>query len=206
MSAAKLVVQPKVESRVDYSALEQQRSEALQAQLREQMRSIDVTRRHSMPGIVLRLVADSRYKDATYALQTYIQAKQEMYPKLGRRCENHFKHAKELVNAVRAKRNFPGLSQLSMSKQKEILDHSIGHFQELKLTLRSIELMIRDEAVKDIRSTAWVIKSIVISVGIITVLAFISDFQGSVGKPFWSVFVESTNQLFNFLIKLIPFI
>lgn len=189
------------ETKIDYRELEQQRSEAIQERLKIQLRAREVGKNASLRRVVLRFVADGKYNDANLIIDEYLQLK-AIYPQLKERCRLHIIHAKELINAIRAKRNFPNLSQLAMSKQQEILDHAIGHFEELKQTLRLVESMVKDEAIRDMRSTIWVLRSLVYFIVLMVVASFIMDFSGSRGKPFWVVFNDFVDTSFKFLLKL----
>lgn len=193
------------EPKIDYQALEQQRAEMLQQQLKAQLRSREVGRNHSLRRTVLRFVVDGRYEEASAMIEEYLEHKKD-YPALGIRAQAHVSHAKDLIHAVRSKRNFPNLSQLSMSKQQEILEHALGHFEELKYSLRAIEHLVKDEAVKDIRSTVWVLRSLVYLVTAVVGTAFFMDFTDSLGKPIWAVFNDLTDQTYALLTTFLPFL
>lgn len=194
-----------VESKIDYQALEKQRSDAVQHQLKLQLRSMEVGKNDSLRRVVLRLVVEARYADASMMIDEYLKLK-SFYPAVGKRAKIHASHAKDLVNAVRAKRNFPNLAQLSMSKQQEILDHALGHFEELRQTIKAIEYIVRDEAIQDIRSTVWVIRTLVYVSVILLATAFVLEFSGALGQPLWAVFNDFADTSFKFILKFIPFI
>jgi len=193
-------------SKIDYEFLERQRTQALQDRLRQQLTSrdsdgkIDSLRRH-----VLKCVVEAQYDDANKVIEDYIEMK-SLYPKLRERVEVQMRHSAELINAIRAKRNFPGLHLLSMSKQQEILEHAIHHFDELKLTLKGIEQIVRDEALQDIRSTVWVVRSATYSVVAIIAAAFIVEFSGALGQPLWTVFNDVVDVAYMQLAKYLPFL
>jgi hypothetical protein len=191
----------KIESKIDYRELEAQRSEAIQERLKIQLRAREVGKNASLRRVVLRFVADGKYNDANMILDEYLQLK-AVFPQLRDRSKLHVIHAKELINAIRAKRNFPNLSQLAMSKQQEILDHAIAHFEELKQTLRMVEAMVKDEAIRDMRSTIWVLRSLVYFTMLIVLTTFITEFSGSMGKPLWVVFNDFADNSFKFLMAL----
>jgi erythromycin esterase-like protein len=150
-------------------------------------------------------VAAGNYQDAADMIGAFIEVK-KVYPAFAERVEAQANHAKELVNAVRAKRNFPNLSALSMSKQQEILDHAVEHFDELRLTLKHIENVLKDEAIQDIRSTVWVVRTSVYTLVAIVAAAFVTEFSGALGKPLWVVFNDLADNGYKFLMKFIPFL
>ena len=195
----------KLDSKIDYEALEKQRTELLQAQLKFELKSREVGKTLSLRRAVLRLVVDAKYKDAGEMIDSYIQSKKD-FPSVENRARPYVVHAKELINAIRAKRNFPNLSQLSMSKQQEILDSAVAHFDELKFAIRYIEHAVKDEAIRDLRSTTWVLKTSVFTVLGVVLTAFMMDFNKSVGKPFWVVFNDFVDKGFDFFIATIPFL
>lgn len=191
----------KLDSKIDYQELESLRTEALKNRLILQLRAREVGKSASLRRVVLRFVADGKYQDANGIIDEYLHLKSN-YPKLKKRSALHVAHAKELINAIRAKRNFPNLSQLQLSKQQEILDHAISHFEELKQTLRIIEAMVKDEAINDMRATVWVLRSLVYVVIAIVTTSFFMDFSGSVGRPLWSVFSGFVDSSFKLLVGL----
>ncbi len=195
----------KVESKVDYQTLEKARAEVLQTHLKEQLKALEGNKNNSMRQMVLHYTSEGHYKEAATTLDQYIEIK-KVYPAVVGRCRGHVHHAKELLNAIRAKRNFPNLAQLSMSKQQEILDHAIGHFEELKATLKAIEFTVRDENVKDIRSTVWLVRTFVYSVLAVVVAGFIAEFADTLAKPVWWVFNDLTTNISSFILRVLPFI
>lgn len=195
----------KTDPKVDYLALEKQRAEALQLQLKQQLKALEAGNKASLRRVVLRYVTEGLYKEASATVDEYMDLKKE-YPSAITRGQAHVLHAKELINAIRAKRNFPNLSQLSIAKQQEILDHAIGHFEELKMTLKAIEYLVRDESIKDIRSTVWVLRTLFYSLTTIILASFLSEFMSTLSQPLWLVFNDLSNIGFDFLLKVLPFI
>lgn len=194
-----------VDTKVDYQALEKQRAEMLQNQLKQQLRALEVGKNSSLRRIVLRFVVEGQYTEAAATIDEYINIK-KIYPSVVERSDAHAIHAKELINAIRAKRNFPNLSQLAMSKQQEILDNAIAHFEELRATLKAIEYIVRDEGIKDIRSTVWVLRSLVYTVTGVIVTIFMHEFTETLGRPLWIVFNDFAIVSFRYLTKVLPFL
>ena len=190
-----------LDTKIDYQQLEQSRTQLLQRRLNQQLREREMGNQYSLRRAVLAQVVQGNYKEAG----DVIDAK-SVYPAFKERSVAHAVHAKELINAVRAKRNFPNLSQLSMSKQQEILDHAVEHFDELRMTLKTIEHLLKDEAVKDIKSTVWVLRTGVYATISIVAAAFIGEFSGSMGRPLWIVFNDIVDIGYKFLMNYIPFL
>lgn len=188
--------------KIDYEALEQQRSLALQDQLKSRLKSRQVGKDSSLRQLVLASIVESKYDNASDVIDEFIALK-DVYPSLRMRVTPHANHAKELINAIRLKRNFPNLSQLSMSKQQEILDHAVNHFDELKLTLKMIEHLTREEAVKDIRSTVWVVRALTYTISAIVIMSFLLEFNSDLRFLIWGVFNDITDTMFSKLSGLL---
>jgi hypothetical protein len=195
----------KLEPKIDYDALEQQRAELLQSQLKIQLRAREAGKSASLRRIVLRYVVEAKYKDAAAVIDEYLEMK-KMFPSLRSRCNTHAQHAKELINAVRAKRNFPNMQHLSMAKQQEVLDHALNHFEELKYTIKTIEHLVKDEAVKDIRSTVMIIRTLCWVVCAVLLTVFALEFSDSLMQPFLIVFHDFAKNSYEFAAKFIPFL
>lgn len=195
----------KMDVKVDYHALEMQRADALQLQFKKQLRSLELGKQASLRRVVLGFVIEGHYTEAATTIDEFMRLK-KIYQSAVERSSVYVNHAKELINAIRTKRNFPQLSLLSISKQQEILDHAIGHFEELKITLKAIENLIRDESIKDIRSTVWVLRTVVYTVVIVVVTSFLTEFTSKLGQPLWIIFNDFADISFNFLLKMMPFI
>jgi hypothetical protein len=50
-----------------------------------------------------------------------------------------------------------------MSKQQELFDRAMEHFEDLKVTLRKVEQVDREVRLDDVRSTVWVVKAVIYS-------------------------------------------
>ncbi len=116
-------------------------------------------------------VVDEKYDLAIEELNMYFAADSE-FPRFKEKIERHIEHCIDLINAIRAKRNFPGASSLTMAKQQELNDRFRQHFDELQTNLKQIEKIKVDLKLQDIRSTVLVIKAIAHSVLIIFLVAF----------------------------------
>lgn len=207
MDSNKLATAKELDSKIDYEALEQQRAAALQANLKYELRQreVDAGKIHSLRRYILRLVVETEYDKAAEITEAYVEAKR-IYPAAQERLLPQMQHAHELINAIRAKRNFPGMGQLSMSKQQEILDFAIQHFEELKTTLKMMEQISRDEAVKDIRSTEWVLRTGVYTMIAVVGVAFFYDMVGGLGQSVWIVSNILIDQVYAVAQKFIPFL
>jgi hypothetical protein len=154
----------------------------------------------TMRHTILSHVAAEGYDRAIVELKKYIEAKSD-YPQFEQRAERYVKYAIDLINAIRAKRSFPGLQHLAMSKQQELFDRAMDHFEDLKATLRKVEGIDREVKVEDVRSTVLVIKAIIYCAFAILVLGFLLEISRGV-LPATFVVVDSafgtmTNWIFD---------
>ncbi len=184
--------------KIDFRALEEQRTQALRKELQTRLRSRQAGKDSTLRREVLSRVVDARYEEADLVLDEFVSLKR-MYAAFINRGTPHVQHAKDLINAIRLKRDFPNLSQLPMTKQQEILDHAVSHFEELKMTLKMIEHISREEIVRDLRSTVWVIRCMVYSLAAIVAVAFLLDFNHGLREICWRMFNDYTNKLFELL-------
>lgn len=139
---------------------------------------------------ILSSVASENYDGAVQDLKAYIDSKSE-YPQFKARAERYLNYAVDLVNAVKAKRSFPGMQHLSMSKQQELFDRAMEHFEDLKATLKKVEMIEQEVRLDDVRSTVWVIKAMVYCVFGLLVLAFLLELSRGV-LPAATVVVDDT--------------
>lgn len=203
MGAAKLdkpvEAKEKAQKAIDYERMEKARTAALQAQLKERLKGEFGSGTDGLRRVVLKSVVIGDYEKANQSLDNYIVLKED-YPDFHPRVADMVRHCRELINAVRSKRNLPGLSQLSMAKQKEIMDHVVNHFNELKYSLKAIEKVAKDVALSDIRSTVWLMQTT--SYGVLAIVAtyFLVTFTSDIGGPFWVVFNDISNIIFESLV------
>lgn len=190
--------------KVDYEALEKERAMVLQRDIQLSLANQQLGKIDSLRHAVLKSVVTADYEKAELDLDRFIQMKSE-YPNFYERVKGPVQHCKELINAIRAKRGFPNLSVLSMSKQQEILNHVLEHFEELKAVLKHIEKVSREVTLDDLRSTVIVLR--VLSYGVIGIvgLAFFMDFTTSIGQPLVAIFHDITNVMFDWVSPKIGF-
>ncbi len=123
---------------------------------------------------ILNLVANEDYDSAIKGLKTFHE-QEAHYPNLKERTERYIGYSVDLVNAIKAKRHFPGMKMLTMAKQKDLNDKFLSHFYELQQTLKRIENIQRDIKLDDAKSTIWVVKAIAIAVLVVVVASFLRD-------------------------------
>lgn len=168
---------------------------------------IDIDRKEMGKADTLRYnivtyVVEENYDKAIHELRLFLDAKSE-FPKFREKIERHITHGIDLVNAIRAKRNFPGAKNLTMAKQQELNERFKDHFNELQHVLKVIEKIQVELKLQDIRSTVWVVKALVNSVFAIALIAFFMEASRGLFLNFWVVtedyFIKLTDWLFRTL-------
>ncbi len=132
---------------------------------------------------VLNAVADDAFDRAIDLMHRFLNQPSD-YPQYRNRLVRLVGHGIDLVNAIRAKKNFPGMSNLTRSKQQEIADRIRDHFGELQTTISKMERIIDQLRREDVRSTIWIIRAIIYASGVIVIVAFLKEVTGGL----WSVF------------------
>ena len=128
---------------------------------------------------VLTMVVTENYEDAKGRMQDYVESLYE-FPSFQERVERYVQHCNELIQAIQTKRNFPGLASLSLSRQQEIHEKVLEHFEELKQNLKHIEQIERDHKLIDVRSTVWVLQTLSAVVAAIVAVMFVLDLRSGV--------------------------
>ncbi|HRK08816.1 MAG TPA: hypothetical protein PLZ57_13705 [Pseudobdellovibrionaceae bacterium] len=145
--------------------------------------------RDCLRTMIMSLVADERYDKSVAELREHLESRPD-FPMFKERAERLVKHAEDLIQAVRAKRNFPGFASLNMSKQKDLFEKAVDHFEELKVTLAKIEVIEKELKVEDLRSTVWVVQTFFICIAVLISYYFIRDLSRGM-IPALSVLLES---------------
>ena len=145
---------------INYEALERAKVQEIQDDLQEKLSQAtkqDLGRVDGLRYTILSLVVDGRYNAACKELEVYVSANPE-YKMFQKRSQKYIRYCQDIIRAIETKRNFPGLAAMSLSKQQEIYDRVIIHFEEKKKTLKRLERIEREYKLNDVRSTMWVVR------------------------------------------------
>jgi hypothetical protein len=145
-------------------------------------------------GAILGHVTEERYDRALKELTEYLNSKPE-YPEFKNRSERYIQYAGDLVQAIRAKRGFPGWNALNISKQQDLFDKAILHFDDLKATLEKVEVIEREVRIEDVKSTVWVIQAFVYAVSLLLIVAILKELTGGLMESGQILFDHSMGQL-----------
>lgn len=150
--------------------------------------------------MVLHSVMTKKYDDAFEEIDGFVDEKKD-FPIFNTRTAPYVRHCKDLISAIRNKREFPALGALAVSKQKEMFDKVIEHFDELKSVLKRIEAIGYEVQLDDIRSTTIFLKSFVYSLFAVIVVIFLLDLQDlllTYGIVMGNLASSLTDLVFNF--------
>lgn len=148
-------------------------AETLRKRLREAQRR-DNGEADSLRRQVLSLTVGESYETATKVLRSYVDGRTD-FSDFQMRVQRHVEHCSELIQAIQMKRNFPGFGQLALSKQQEIHERVLHHFDELRGNLKQIEKIERDHRLTDVRSTVWVLQTMSVTVLAVCITWFMLD-------------------------------
>ncbi len=161
----------------------------------------NVDRKELGPADTLRynvatFVVEEKYDRAIEELRGFLDAKSE-FPQFKDRVERYVDHCVDLINAIKAKRKFPGASSLTMAKQQELKERFHQHFEELQQVLKNIERIHGQLKLDDIRSTVWVVRTLMTSVIVVFAIAFTLEAKRGLG----ATIIYQIDDFFLFLVN-----
>ena len=184
--------------KIDYEKFEKARTQQLDHRLQETLQARSNGKIDSLKRTILSYVSDGEYDVARSELNRYVQMQRE-YPAFIEKGERYINHCHDVIQTIKAKRDFPGMHTLPMSKQQEIMEKVLAHFEELKFYLHKLEVLQKDVKMDDLRSTVWVIKAIIYSLFFIIVIVFLRSAALGILESFDYVINEYTNEAINWL-------
>lgn len=189
---------------IDYEALEaskiQEVNENLTLRLKAQMK--EAGRVDSLKRSILSYVASENYDLAKEVLKSYVSDKGD-FPIFQERVERYVSHCCDLIQAIQLKRNFPGASSLTYSKQQEIHEGVVKHFDELKSSLTSIQKVERELKLEDLRSTTWFLSTLSHCLFILVSLSFAIAVSSGLGESFFLVMDHLTDQISTAVVQIL---
>ena len=177
--------------------------EDLRRKLGESQRK-DLGRMDSLRSTISALVVGENYDRARDEMEAYVALK-TAFPVFQQRAERYVQHCSELIQAIKTKRNFPGLASLSLAKQQEIHEKVIEHFEELKMHLKHIEKIEHDCKVDDVRSTIWVVRAACHGTALIFLVGLFIDIKSGGFSSFMVVTDHTLDVLTSWLSHVVKF-
>jgi hypothetical protein len=183
--------------KLDYEQFEKARTLELDQRLQQSLESRSSGKIDSLKHTILSLVSEGQYDHAKSELSRYLEMQSD-YPAFKMRTYRHFNHCKDVISAINAKRSLPGLHTLPMSKQQEVMEKVLGHFEELKHYLHKIEIVKID----DLRSTVVVIKAVIYCLFLVVGIHFLRSAAKGILQSFDYIINDYTNNLINWIFDL----
>lgn len=126
----------------------------------------DLGRPDTLRYNILTFVINEEYDRAIKTLKEFLESDSE-YPNFKLKVERYLLHSIDLIYAIRTKRNFPGVSSLTRTKQQELRDKFREHFKELRFMMKKIEDSLEELRLNDVRSTHIVVRAFWLSVVVV---------------------------------------
>ena len=162
----------------------------------------DLGRADSLRYNILTWVLDEQYDRAINEIKDLLE-RPSQYPDFHARVTRYANHSVDLIFAIKAKRNFPGISSLTRAKQQELREKFKEHFKELQYILMRVEKVEADLRISDTRSTIYVVRALWFAgIGII-LLAFLLEIVRGLAQTGFAVFDESITTGINWFFNLI---
>ncbi len=162
----------------------------------------DLGRADTLKYNVLTWVLDEQYDKAIRELKEFFD-RPSPYPDFKERVTRFASHSVDLIYAIKAKRNFPGISSLTRAKQQELREKFKEHFRELQYILTRVEKVEADLRISDTRSTIYVVRALwMAAVGII-MLAFLLEIIHELAQTGFVVFDDTVTAMTNWLFNLV---
>jgi len=158
----------------------------------------DLGRPDTLRYNILTLVINEEYDRAIKTLKEFLESDSE-YPNFKLKVERYLLHSIDLIYAIRTKRNFPGISSLTRTKQQELKDKFKEHFKELRFMMKKIEDCMEELRLNDVRSTHIVIKAFWLSVVVVFVAGISFEVVNGMGHSFEIVLNDYVETAINFL-------
>ncbi len=147
---------------------------------------------------ILSMVINEEYDRAIRTLKDFVDSDSE-YPNFRVRIERYSLHCVDLIYGIRTKRNFPGLSALTRTKQQELTDKFKEHFTELRFMMKKIDECMEELRIGDVRSTTMVVRSFWYSLSAVFVAGFFIEVVRGLGYTFEIVLNDYVDKILNLL-------
>lgn len=157
---------------------------------------------NAIRGEVLGLVAANEFNKAIHVLKKFSE-KDFVYPNFKLKAERYVSHAIDLILAIEANRKFSDLSSLTRSKQQELKEKFNKHSEELKIMLEKVELAYKDLRIKDSRSTHYLVRSVWISILIVSISALTLEVFRGLSHTMMIVLESGVDQVSDALANLL---
>lgn len=129
---------------------------------------------------VLNAVIEGAFDEAVDILHNFLN-QPSPYPRFKIEMERIVLHCIDLVNAIRTKKSFPGMSSLTRAKQRDLSDRANEHFLELQKTISKMHRKVGRLKNEDSRSTLWVVRAFFYAMVVTAIAGFVLEVLGGFG-------------------------
>lgn len=161
--------------------------------------SDDLGKVDSLRYRVLNYVSGENYQKGIDLLIEAIDSHPE-YPKFKPKSQRYLNYGVDLINGIKAKRSFPGMSNLPANKQEELFDRAAEHFDDLKVTLKRVERIELEVRIEDKRASIWIVKAFIYcSIAVASLGCFLEIQRGAMSSAMILIddaFTKATNYIF----------
>jgi hypothetical protein len=147
---------------------------------------------------ILSLVVEGKYDTAIAEISYYSTSEQKL-PVFRMRAERFLNHCEELIRAVESKIKFCQTRTITRSQKHELYTMVVKHFNELTDSLKKIERIENDIRVNDLKSTVWVLKAFIMSVGCMIMFGMFREAILTMREPMLVVATDITNAIFRLI-------
>lgn len=162
----------------------------------------DLGRADTLRFNVLTWVLEERYDKAIQELKDLL-VKPSDFPSFHDKISRYVSHSIDLIYAIKAKRNFPGINSLTRAKQQELREKFKEHFQELQYVLKKVEKVEHDLRLEDARSTIYVVRAVWFGMVAVVTLAFALEIARGLAYTTEVVFEDAIIKSVDWLFALI---
>lgn len=164
----------------------------------------DLGRADTLRFNILNWVLNERYDRAIQELREF-ENRPSPYPTFHAKVSRYILHSIDLIFAIKAKRNFPGINSLTRAKQQELREKFKEHFKELRLILMRVEKVEADLRIEDVRSTIYVVRALWVAVVAVIVLAFGLEIMRGLAETAGLVADDALTRVTDWMFSLIGF-
>ncbi len=162
----------------------------------------DLGRSDGLRYTILISVINEEYDRAIKTLKEFVESDSE-YPNFKMKIERYALHAIDLIYAIRTKRNFPGLTALTRTKQQELKEKFKEHFKELRLIMKKIENCMEELRISDVKSTRIVVRAVWLALLTVFCTAFVYETVRGMGATLMFYFDHQLESVLNWMFSFI---
>lgn len=147
---------------------------------------------------ILSLVVEGRYDTAVSEISYHANSEDKLNV-FKSKAQRYLNHAEELIRAIESKIKFCQSRSITRSQKHELYKMVMKHFNDLTDSLKKVERIENDIRVADLKSTVWVLKAIIMSVGFLIIVGMTKEALFTMKEPLFVV----TDDAIEFLFRMV---